>query len=113
MAERRHCGAIPEAILSGIPTAAAQSVSTCPASVPNLFGDSHPLQFRQLPLVREDIPDNISLTQSVPPPGPDVIPNMASKPLLKGVVRVCQAQGEYLFGGIGTSIKQEDRFDRM
>ena len=110
----RDCdlGALRQAILSGFPTITTSSFSHCPISGLSPFVVAHHRRTRQIPLPRDDIPHIARLTSSIPPPGADVIPKF-DQVFAQECGAVWRMQGEYLFGGTGTSIRQEGRFDRM
>lgn len=79
MARRRPCRALQAAILSGVPTTTAPSLSARPIFGPKCFRGSHHRRSQQLPLAREDIPDNTRrLANLMAPPSPDVISSMIS-----------------------------------
>ena len=73
----RDCdwGPLRQAILSGFPTIPTSSFSHRPISGPNPFVVAHRRRTGQIPLPRDDIPHISRLTSSMPPPGPEVIPN--------------------------------------
>ena len=70
-----HRVALQVAILSGFPTITTSSFSHCPISGRIPVVVAHHRRARQIPRPRDDIPHISRLTSSIPPPGPDVIPN--------------------------------------